>query len=99
MAIRNYLVFRHRGIDIEFISKFISFVCLLYGRRGLKGRGNRSGGGVGFECVVGSAAATWTAMASWTTLCEKGDVDMVTVLCEKRRQVRDVREVRCAPER
>jgi hypothetical protein len=51
---------------------------------GLKGRGNRSCGGVGVGCVVGSAAAIWTAMASWTTLGDEGNVDMVRVLCEKR---------------
>jgi hypothetical protein len=100
MKVKQRMLKASRGIEIEFICKFISFLCLLYELRGLKGRGNRSDGGAGFGCaVVGSAAAIWMTMASWTTLGEEGDVDMVMVLCEKRRRVRDVREVHCAPGR
>jgi hypothetical protein len=61
MKVKQRLLRVSRGIEIEFISKLIFLFCLLYGRRGL---GNRSGGGVGVGCVVGSAAAIWTAMAS-----------------------------------
>jgi hypothetical protein len=50
MKVKQRLLRVSRGIEIEFISKLIFFVCLLYGRRRLGGWDSKAG-------AIGAAAA------------------------------------------
>jgi hypothetical protein len=47
---------RARGIEIEFISRFIFFVGLLYGRRGLAEGGDSKAGAIGAAAALALGA-------------------------------------------